>query len=302
MIALICEADELCYRAAFACQKQGYIVKTTKGNHDFQNKYTKTDIVKFFKQKGKELDRDYEVEGYSILEPEYIVKHTIDMMVKRLFEVKVEKKKVKEVRLFLSCPENFRYKVATIPGPKGQGYKAGRPPKPHWLQMCKERLMKKHGAQVLAKNEADDALGIFTGKGKCVVHIDKDINMVDGWHLNHVTGEIYFIDKGLGEGNRGLRFFYKQLLTGDATDNIPGCKNPAKAHFKEQPNFSGDSAEKVLVGLQTEEQYFNVIRNMYRHTYGNSWEEALKEVADLVWIKRWKDETGSQYLQNRGLL
>lgn len=299
---LIIEGDEICYRAAFACQKQCYKVKTPRGEYDFKNKYTKTDIVGHFRRRNKVLDVDYNLIPYHEVEEEFIVKHTLDVMVEKLWDYKIDNKKVKEVHLWLSSPDNFRYSVVNIPGPKGLGYKAGRPPKPHWLQVCKERLMSKHGAQILACNEADDALGIFAGKGKCVVHIDKDINMVDGWHLNHVTGEVYCIEKGLGEGNRGLRFFYKQLLTGDATDNIPGCKNPAKAHFKEQPNFSGDSAEKVLVGLQTEEQYFNVIRNMYRHTYGNSWEEALKEVADLVWIKRWKDETGSQYLQNRGLL
>jgi hypothetical protein len=41
--------------------------------------------------------------------------------------------------------------------------------------------------------------------------------MVPGWHYNTLTAEDYLITR-----EQALRFFYLQLLTGDATDNIPG--------------------------------------------------------------------------------
>ncbi len=298
----IVEGDEICYRCAFSCEKSCYKVITNRGEHDYHNKFTKTDITSYFKKKGKVLDVDYKLEHYKRVDPINVVKHTLHSMLGKLHDVRVNGKKVSLLNIYLSAADNFRYKIATIPGPKGLGYKAGRPEKPHHLQLCKDILTNSYGAVILKGHEADDALGLYTGKGKIISHIDKDMNSIEGWHYNHVTKEVYHIPEGIGIGDRGLIFFYKQLLTGDATDNIPGCNNPAKSHFARPPKISSDVANTMLASSQTEEQAFSVVADMYKHTYGVKWEESLKEVASLVWIKRKIDETGSQYLVNRGLL
>ncbi len=189
--------------------------------------------------------------------------------------------------------------MANIPGPNGPGYKAGRPAKPHWLPQIKERLVKQWGAQEIIGYEADDALGIYQTKDTVAVHIDKDINMIPGWHYNHVKGEWLHVPDGIGSltyadkklKGKGLMFFYAQMLMGDRTDNIPGI-----------PGIGDKGAFTRLAHLTTEEECATVIASEYGTRYQEHWEEAIAEVADLLWIVRSCRNTGSQYLRLRGLL
>lgn len=314
---LIQECDELAYRCAFACQKQAYKVETSKGKHDFKDKYTKTDIVTHFKAKGKVIEVDYILEPYLIIEPEHIVKYTLEKMVDRLWLVSHEliNEDVKELQLWLSPSDhsNFRYKIAEAMGPHGVGYKAGRAAKPHYLAFIKELLKDQYEAMEIKGFEADDALGMFSNSGTILSHIDKDIDMIGGcWHYNHVTGDVYFVEDGLGhlEYNeekrkvigRGLIFFYIQMLTGDSIDNIPGCKNPEKAHHKNPPNISAAEAYRLLQGVASEDVAFNQVALMYQHTYADRWVEAIQEMADLLYIVRADRLTGRQYLKQRGFI
>lgn len=310
---LIQEADEVAYRCGFACQRQAYVIKAPKGDHDFKGKFTKTQIVNHFKKKGKSLDVDYTIESYIIIEPEHVVKYTLDRMIDKLW--KVEHKllpKIEEVELWLSPSNqsNFRYGVANIMGPHGLGYKAGRGAKPHYLPFIRELLISKYGAKEAEGYEADDALGMAAGEGVILSHIDKDMNMIEGWHYNHVTQAIYYVEQGVGEVacvggkviGRGLLFFYLQLLTGDSVDNIPGCKNPAKKTYARPPNFSGGEAVKLLQGITEEAIAFNCVAEMFQYTYEDNWLDALMECADLLWICRKPNETGRQYLRSRGFI
>lgn len=310
---LIQECDELAYRCAFACQKQAYIVHTNKGSYNFKNRYTKTEIVNNFLKKNKRIDEDYTLEGYVLIEQEHVVEYTLDKMIEKLWQVKHELlKSISDVQLWLSPSDhsNFRYKVAELMGPKGAGYKAGRGVKPHYLSFIRELLIEKYNAQEIFGYEADDALGMFADENTILSHIDKDINMIPYWHYNHVTEEIYYIEPGLGyvdykEGKvigRGLLFFYLQLLTGDAIDNIPGCKNPEKAHHSKPPNFSGQQAVNLLQGITNEDVAFNYVAQMFQHTYEDGWVNALMECADLLFIVRADKLTGRQYLKKKGYL
>ena len=315
MTILIQESDELAYRCAFAVQKQAYKVITKKSQHDFKNKYTKTDIVKYFKTKNKVLDEDYTLEPYLIIEPEHIVKYTLEKMIERLWTVTHELiEPITEVQLWLSPSDhsNFRYKVAEAMGPHGVGYKAGRGAKPHYLKFIRQLLIDNYGAQECFGFEADDFLGIHAADNTILSHIDKDIDMIPGWHYNHVTGDIYFVEDGLGhlefdaEKNkvigRGLIFFYVQMLTGDSIDNIPGCRNPEKAHHKNPPCISAKEAYKILQGVATEDVAWNYVAQMYQYTYQDKWTDAVQEMADLLWICRTKEQTGRQYLKHRRYL
>jgi hypothetical protein len=312
---LIQEADELCYRCAFACQKQAYKVITSRGKHDFKDKYTKTDIVKHFKTKGKIIDQDYTLEPYLIIEEEHIVKYTLEKMIEKLWLVSHESigEAVEEVQLWLSPSDhsNFRYNVVEIMGAKGLGYKAGRAAKPHHLKYIRRLLIENYGAQEIKGFEADDALGMYASKETILSHIDKDIDMIGScWHYNHVTGDIYYVPDGLGTLEfddkknkvigRGTIFFYLQMLTGDAIDNIPGCKNPEKAHHAKPPNFSAKEAYKLLQGIISEDVAWNYVALQFQHTYQDKWVDAVQEVADLLWICRSKDQTGRQYLNHKG--
>jgi len=53
--------------------------------------------------------------------------------------------------------------------------------------------------------------------GHGIATLDKDLYGVPGWHWNWRRKELFNVSPEDAD-----RFFYKQLITGDATDNIPG--------------------------------------------------------------------------------
>ena len=66
--------------------------------------------------------------------------------------------------------------------------------------------------------EADDQLSIRCAlKGDTIATIDKDLNNTAGWHYNWQKDDLYCVGKIEADRN-----FYRQLLVGDSTDNIPG--------------------------------------------------------------------------------
>lgn len=115
---------------------------------------------------------------------------------------------------YLSGENNFRYELYPE-------YKAHRKdkPKPQHLELVKERLIKEWKCKVTDGIEADDALAIdLTAEGDNAVlcSIDKDFLQVPGKHYNFVKQTITTVSP-----LDGLKSFYTQLITGDATDNIP---------------------------------------------------------------------------------
>jgi 5'-3' exonuclease len=96
--------------------------------------------------------------------------------------------------------------------------------KPHHLKACKKHLETMYFAEKVDGYEADDLLAIrakqLIAEGKytpVIVSLDKDLDMVSCFHYQWTKKCIYFITPEEGTLN-----FYKQLLTGDKTDNIPG--------------------------------------------------------------------------------
>lgn len=314
---LVQEADELCYRIGFACQKQAYTIETAKGVYDLKDKYTKTKIVDNYRLKGKELDVHYKLEGYPLVDKKSLVVSTINKRIDKLWSLEHPAwgSKITELRLWLSpsSKSNFRYGIVNIMGSKGLGYKEGRSPiKPYWLSFIRETLIKHYGAKEIEGFEADDALGMDANSSTVISHFDKDMDMIEGWHYNHVDDIIYYIEPGIGSISydtgkkkiigRGLLFFYAQLLTGDSIDNIPGCLNPEKAHHKKPPNISAAEGCVLLEGVQSEQVAFNIVKNMFEYTYKDRWLDAIEECADLLWICRRHNETGRQYLKNKGFI
>lgn len=119
-----------------------------------------------------------------------------------------------DYQAWLTGSNNFRYTIYPE-------YKANRKdvPRPEHLQACREFLVTNWKARVTDGNEADDELGIeqsAQGMETVICSIDKDLLQVPGYHYNFVRGIESFVSP-----LEGLRSFYKSLITGDATDNIP---------------------------------------------------------------------------------
>lgn len=291
MTVLNCEADEILYRACFAVERKGYRLTTSSGSErDLGNKYTKTKITKMLKERGKLLNRDYTLEVYPIIEP---ISHCLRIIKNTLERLK----KHGELHLWLTSSDhsNFRFGVVKTEGPRGLGYKAGRPPRPIHYEEARKYLIERCGAKEIFNYEADDALCMYQTEDSIAVHIDKDINMVVGKHLNWVLMEFYDVPEGLGTVTlndknkaigRGLKYFYHQLLTGDATDNILGIKG-----------IGDKTAFNLLENCTTEKECTTIIESIYKEKYEEDYLDVLLEMADLLWMCRFEGDRGSLYLK-----
>jgi len=280
------EADEILYRSAFATEKQGYRLITRKGEvRDFGNRYTKTQIIK--KVNSLQI-KDYTLEGYKIVEPLENSLYLVKRNIKKL-------SLIGEPKLWLSPSDgsNFRFGIAKTSGPRGLGYKAGRAPRPVHYSKIREYLIKYHGAQEIQGYEADDALGMYQVNNSVAVHIDKDINMIAGKHLNWVTGERYIVETDtIGDlpckEHRGTykAFFFHQLLTGDNTDNIPGIANigPVKA-------------TKLLAPAKTEKEMLDIVLKVYDNVYKEESYTKVIEMANLLYIVDSNNRKGENYIK-----
>ena len=185
--------------------------------------------------------------------------------------------------IYISGKTNFRDKVAVT-----HPYKGTRDVthKPVYYQEIKDYLIDHWDAIVVEGMEADDAMGIYQYqnlptvvdqmylmegdiKQTCICTIDKDLDMIPGWHYNFRKGEMYLTT--LEESDY---FFHTQMLTGDRVDNIMGIKGigPVKAN-------------KLLKGKSFEERE-HIIFNEYKKFFGQQWPERHKENEQLLWILR----------------
>lgn len=127
---------------------------------------------------------------------------------------------------FLTGKGNYRNDIAVTAPYKGQRVAD----KPTHFKALREHLINSWGFVVTEGIEADDAVAIAAyaepEDDTIMVHIDKDLNQLRGWHYNYRKKEKYYVPEFAG-----LVSFYTQMLTGDRIDNIQGIKGigPVKA-------------------------------------------------------------------------
>lgn len=118
--------------------------------------------------------------------------------------------------MYIGGDNNFRKEIYPL-------YKANRASmkRPMWLEDCREHLMVKWGAKIVNGMEVDDMCGI---RMSCVhsiapicVSLDKDLLQIPGRHYNFVNDEHTIVSE-----LEGMRRFYKQIILGDLSDNVPG--------------------------------------------------------------------------------
>jgi len=122
----------------------------------------------------------------------------------------------------LTTGQNFRNAVATIKEYKGNRKSTE---KPVYYAEVREYFMERYNCVMNEGYEADDFLAtmVYANPEYAVcASIDKDLDTVAGDHYKHNK------DKDTGERwyhltqYQAMYNFYHQMLTGDATDNIPG--------------------------------------------------------------------------------
>lgn len=170
---------------------------------------------------------------------------------------------------YLTGSNNYRVEIA-----KEAPYKGNRSaPKPQHYELLREYLVKSWGFEVVDGQEADDAIGIKAYDSDIedymIYSIDKDLDMIRGWHYNFNKDHKYFVDE-----DDTLRTFYKQVLTGDRVDNIPGLKG-----------IGPKKADKILGDALTEQELFTAVLAAYDNDI-----HRMTEMAQLLWIRRKENE------------
>ena len=170
---------------------------------------------------------------------------------------------------YLTGSNNYRVQIA-----KEAPYKGNRKAeKPIHYHLLREYLVKAWGFEMVEGQEADDAIGIaayaLPSDSYTIYSIDKDLDMIRGWHYNFVKEKKYYVNE-----EDTLRTFYKQILTGDRVDNIPGLKG-----------IGDKKAEKILGEAKTEQELFTAVLEAYDNDI-----HRMTEMGQLLWIRRKEGE------------
>lgn len=195
--------------------------------------------------------------------------------------------------VYLSGKDNYRAEYGSDVYP----YKGNRTQeKPDHYAELKRFMIDKLDAIETTGEEADDRLGIDAVQhGSIIATLDKDLNGVPGWHYRwgtqHKEDMLYEVSPEDAD-----RFFYQQLITGDATDNIPGL-------FK---RLGKKATAKLLIPIAEmtyPEEMYQHVYNVYSDAYfqiGMCLDEADEVVSDWLlkqgrqlWIRRQENELWS---------
>lgn len=181
-------------------------------------------------------------------------------------------------KAFLTGKANFRKEIYPE-------YKANRKdkPRPVHLGACREYLIKHWNAQVIDGREADDELGIEQTAHELdsiICSIDKDLLQVPGYHYNFVKGEQIFVSP-----YDGLRNFYSQIITGDATDNIPAFDGKFRSST---PKFVQKLLDPLWEMTEELDMYNHALQVWLDHSYGDGYDITLDihMYAKCLWIMR----------------
>lgn len=214
-----------------------------------------------------------------------------DLFIHKMETIALELQTETAPTLFFTGANNFRKDVA-----KTKKYKGNRDKeKPFHYEGLKEYIEDNFNTKEVDTLEADDLLAI-TQTQSCgvtiIVSVDKDLRQVDGWHYspegynypsfgprycNKDNSYIQLKDPSnpsKGIIGTGYKFFYCQLLTGDAIDNIPGL-----------PKHGPAKALQILEGCESELACYLAVRDAYRDTCLMA-DDYLQEQADLLWMVR----------------
>ena len=288
MLALI-DADIITYRSAFAAEHVHYKIFKPHDRKDQEPYFeevstaaSKVDLDTWFTCNNADPE-DYLVERVKVFDGPEVAK----MAAKAIMESILDKLQVNDYQAYLTGEGNYRFKRATI-----KPYKGHRPEKPKYHTVVRDYLINYWKAEVVEGMEADDRLGIeqysMFSRAKCpsfgidktkqdlqlecntvICSIDKDLKMIPGWHYNFVADEKVWIDE-----IEAYRNFYRQCITGDTTDNIPGL-------FQ----ITGRKAtNQVVAGLEdctTIAEISGYVADLYK-----GYEKELDEISDLLWICR----------------
>ena len=263
---LLIDGDLLIYRCGFAVEKNKYLVESKGGCQPFED--AKSAKVWMDAEGGGVIWNRKEVEPLE--NALALVKNVIKDIQDRYAEWAA-------CRLWLSpSMGNFREQIATRAKYKGNRDATARP---MYLAAIRDYLTEHWGAAVTVGQEADDAIGIdmSDNPGSVCVSFDKDLLQLPGRHYNWITKEERDVTK-----KEGAKFFWQQTLSGDATDNVPGCKGigPVKA-------------AALIEDCDSPKACWDKVLEVYTEVHGAEGPAFALETARLVYVRRKNNEIWS---------
>lgn len=257
MRKLLVDGDSLVYRCGFAAEKTKYLVLWEDGE------YLQYDSAKQAKEKAaKDGGLVWSRKEYEPLE------FCLATVKNALAKIRTDLGGELEVWLSPSVG-NFRDQIAARAKYKGNRDGALKPKN---YKDIVNYLVTNHGAQYALGMEADDALAIGLTRDSTAVCVstDKDLLQVPGQHYNWVAKKSVRVSKKQGAFN-----LYSQVLSGDATDNIPGIEG-----------VGPETAAKILEGSVSTKDLWNRCVDSYIANYGEAGIHYAVETARLVYLKR----------------
>jgi hypothetical protein len=227
--------------------------------------------------------------GTTVMRPhsEQKVREVVDRFVNGI----VERTDCDGFELFLSGGTNYRNEIAVTHPYKGQRFA----PKPYHWKTVGDILQEDYGAYIVHGAEADDALSVFARMdpdNTIIASRDKDLRIVPCLHYSWRCGEsqpeipVHRVDElgwisakayksgGYKLVGEGLKFFYGQVLAGDAIDNYKGC-----------PGCGPQKAALALANCSSELELFEAARGVYSAKLGpEKGLQLLIENARLAWL------------------
>ena len=188
------------------------------------------------------------------------------------------------------CHKGERYLIATVKPYQGQRSGSRRPKNHGYLQ---DWLMGYEGGAFKVKNwksrEADDGIAVCAYHASrqekpgyiVIATADKDMRMLPGLHIDWKTHKLVrvmpgdFEVYGEAEGDKpaklyGSKWFWMQMLMGDAADNIPGlpkyCTTDSKGKDCLKP-MGEKTAEKFLERCKSNAAAFAEVYGLYQEYY-----------------------------------
>lgn len=141
--------------------------------------------------------------------------------------------------------------------------------------------------KIWTTREADDGIAHVcteVAKHRGINHVvhsaDKDMRMFCGTHVSWKDFTITEVPLGAydiigADGEQyGHKWFWMQMLTGDAADHIPGL-----------PRVGPKTAEAALAGTSSNEDAARVVRGLYSEKLGEDYEPYFVEQAMLLWMR-----------------
>lgn len=270
---ILIDADSIVYAAGFACEQKMYHVDSRV----FNDKDTAIGYAEFMGLEADEVTEFIQVQPVS-----HALANARNTLHGILSDLQQRGYDVDDVQVYLTEGLSFRKDVATLRPYKGQRLNV----KPVHYEAIREYLVKHWLAYISSEFEADDCVAMDSKAypRAVICSIDKDLNQLPGTHWNWRTKELYEVTEA-----EGLRNFYRQMLTGDAVDNIPGLY---KLYGKKCTKKILDPLE----GIETLGGLWQYVKNVY-HQAAMEFEsrgeylpynvpQVLLEIGTLLYLKR----------------